>query len=60
MNLMPFSLPITDCKLTRATVLGLRKVFRFGKLPNNYFENPLEELPDNPEQLRAEVKDLFQ
>ena len=59
MNLMPFSLPITDRKLTRATVLGLRKVFRFGKLPNNYFENPLEELPDNPEQLRAEVKDLF-
>src|ERR1051325_8576341 len=58
-NILPFPLPIQDRNLTRATVLALRKIFSFEKLPETYFATLLEPLPDDPSKLHPEIKDLF-
>ncbi|CAG8854987.1 953_t:CDS:1, partial [Gigaspora margarita] len=42
---LPFPLPITERRHTRAVVLALRKIYSFDKLNDHYFERPLDPLP---------------
>ncbi|CAG8857446.1 10141_t:CDS:1, partial [Gigaspora margarita] len=45
---LPFALPISNHKQTRAVVAALRKIFFFTQLPSSYFYNNKEPLPLNP------------
>ena len=54
-QILPFPLPIQDRKFTRATLLALRKIFTFKKLPDSYFLTVLEPLPDDLAKLHAEI-----
>ena len=56
--ILPFTLPITQRSYTRATVNGLRKIFKFDKLTNNYFAK-LPTLPERYQDLSPELQTYF-
>ncbi|RIB13489.1 hypothetical protein C2G38_2197707 [Gigaspora rosea] len=53
-----FEIPIKNRANLRSILAALRKVYTFAQLPDEYFTE-LEPLPDNPWDIRKEVKDLF-
>ncbi|RIB03168.1 hypothetical protein C2G38_2049484 [Gigaspora rosea] len=57
-ELLPFEIPIKNKSNLRSLLAALRKVYTFAQLPDEYFTE-LEPLPDNPWELREEVKGLF-
>lgn len=56
---LPFALPISDRKQTRAVVAALRKIFSFTQLPSSYFYDNKEPLPIDPDDLIDEFKGQF-
>ncbi|CAG8854215.1 39302_t:CDS:1, partial [Gigaspora margarita] len=56
---LPFALPISDRKQTRAVVAALRKIFSFIQLPSSYFYDNKEPLPLDPEDLIDTFKGQF-
>ncbi|RIB23068.1 hypothetical protein C2G38_2172332 [Gigaspora rosea] len=58
-NLLPFKLPIKDRKETGQIVRAMRQVFTFTQLPEEYFANQLIPLPEKPEELEDEWRNLF-
>ncbi|RIB19174.1 hypothetical protein C2G38_2307854 [Gigaspora rosea] len=57
-ELLPSEIPIKNRSNLRSLLAALRKVYTFAQLPDEYFTE-LEPLPDNPWELREEVKGLF-
>ncbi|CAG8621584.1 18197_t:CDS:1, partial [Gigaspora rosea] len=55
---LPFELPIHDRANTRPLVLALRRLYKFDKLPNNYFKRRYT-LPQDPQDLVQPLKRLF-
>ncbi|CAG8733269.1 35145_t:CDS:2, partial [Gigaspora margarita] len=49
---LPFALPISDRKQTRAVVAALRKIFSFTQLPSLYFYDNKDPLPLDPSDLK--------
>ncbi|CAG8827822.1 41128_t:CDS:2, partial [Gigaspora margarita] len=56
---LPFALPISDRKQTRAVVAALRKIFFFTQLPSSYFYANKEPLPLDPSDLIDTFKGQF-
>ncbi|CAG8757456.1 19630_t:CDS:2, partial [Dentiscutata erythropus] len=59
LNIIPFNLPITDRHLTKPTVQVLRKMFTFISLPESYFDEKREKLPQDPKDLILAVASFF-
>ncbi|CAG8826582.1 10862_t:CDS:1, partial [Gigaspora rosea] len=58
-HLLPFELSIQDRRQTGRIVVALYQVFRFTRLPEAYFANQLQKLPDHPEELLEQFHRLF-
>ncbi|CAG8848979.1 39034_t:CDS:1, partial [Gigaspora margarita] len=56
---LPFALPISDRKQTRAVVTALRKIFSFTQLPNSYFYDNKDPIPLDPSDLIDTLKGQF-
>ncbi|CAG8834174.1 24252_t:CDS:1, partial [Gigaspora margarita] len=56
---LPFALPISNYKQTRAVVAALRKIFFFMQLPSSYFYDNKEPLPLDPSDLINTFKGQF-
>ncbi|CAG8844191.1 34750_t:CDS:2, partial [Gigaspora margarita] len=56
---LPFALPITNRKQTRAVVAALRKIFSFIQLPSSYYYDNKELLPLDPGDLIDTLRNHF-
>ncbi|CAG8766458.1 1866_t:CDS:1 [Gigaspora rosea] len=55
---LPFELPIHDRANTKPLVLALCRLYKFDKLPDNYFKRRYA-LPKDPQDLVQPLKRLF-